>query len=72
MKRLMKLNADTHNQLLEDLAADLNGEFQAIEMYDKHINTITDEKIKEKLTEIRDEEIVHSKELKELIDYIKV
>ena len=66
MKRLIKLNSD--NDVLKELKEDLKGEFNAIFLYDKHIHKIENDKIKNKLTEIRNEEKVHAKELEEMIN----
>lgn len=52
---------------IQDLKQDLKGEHEAISLYDKHIATLKDKKIVDKLTEIRDEERVHAKEINELI-----
>lgn len=52
---------------LSDLKADLVGEHAAIALYDKHIKTIDNKPIVDKLTEIRDEERQHAKEVNELI-----
>ena len=49
------------------LQDDLKGEYDAIELYQKHINALSNGKIKNKLVEIRDEEKHHTQELDTLI-----
>ena len=52
----------------DKLLEDLKGEYDAISLYQKHINAFPDGKVKEKLKEIRDEEVHHTKELQELLE----
>ena len=64
MSRLKKAS----NELIQKLKDDLKGEFTAIDLYQKHIDSIDIPEILEKLIEIRDEEKVHAQEIKELLD----
>ena len=54
--------------VLDLLEKDLQGEYAAISMYSKHIESIDIPEIKAKLEEIKSEEEHHVDELKELID----
>lgn len=53
--------------LLKLLKDDLQGEYDAIKMYDEHIENIDIPEVKELLIHIRDEEKEHVKELMKLI-----
>lgn len=53
--------------LIDKLKADLAGEHDAINMYQRHIDTIKDPEIIKKLKEIRDEEKHHVGELQEML-----
>lgn len=58
-----------HNSnMIELLKKDLQGEYDAINMYQKHIDTIDNPEIKAKLTEIMNEEKHHVDELTELLN----
>jgi rubrerythrin len=58
--------------ILKLLEQDLQGEYDAINQYNDHIAKLDNEEIKNKLIEIRNEEEVHAKEIKELINkYLK-
>jgi len=56
-----------NNNDLENLREDLTGELQAINQYQKHIDETDNEKIKEVLSHIRDDEKEHFAELTKLI-----
>ena len=56
-----------NNNDLENLREDLTGELQAINQYQKHIDETDNEKIKEVLSHIRDDEKEHFAELAKLI-----
>ena len=49
---------------------DINGEYDAIEQYQYHIDCIDDDNIKKVLTSIMEEEMTHLGELYTLIDYL--
>jgi hypothetical protein len=61
---------------IENLKKDLELEDEAIKTYEEHIEATDDEDLKEKLTEIKDEEIHHVGELKDelmkLLDQIEI
>jgi len=56
-----------NNNDLENLREDLTGELQAINQYQQHIDETDNEKIKEVLSHIRDDEKEHFAELTKLI-----
>ena len=56
-----------NNNDLENLREDLTGELQAINQYQKHIDETDNEKIKEVLSHIRDDEKEHFAELTKII-----
>jgi len=68
---MSRLKQASDKNLLAKLEQDLKGEFDAIHLYQQHIDVINIPEVKNKLIEIRDEEKVHSKELEELIKKYK-
>ncbi len=56
-----------NNSDLKNLREDLVGELQAINQYQRHIDETDNEKIKEVLSHIRDDEKEHFAELTKLI-----
>lgn len=68
MSRLKKI-AENNNEydVMKSLLEDLNGEIAAIEQYKNHIAYIDNVEIKDKLTEIMQEEEHHVDEIAELI-----
>ncbi len=56
-----------NNNDLKNLREDLAGELQAINQYQEHIDETDNEKIKEVLSHIRDDEKEHFAELAKLI-----
>ncbi len=58
-------------ELLKMLEEDLQGEYDAINLYNSHIEKITIPEIKNMLIHIRDEEVEHVSELKELLEKYK-
>lgn len=68
MSRLKKI-AENNNEydVMKSLLEDLNGEIAAIEQYKNHIAHIDNVEIKDKLTEIMQEEEHHVDEITELI-----
>ena len=56
-----------NNNDLKNLREDLAGELQAINQYQQHIDETDNEKIKEVLSHIRDDEKEHFAELTKLI-----
>jgi len=56
-----------NNNDLKNLRKDLVGELEAINQYQKHIDETDNEKIKEVLSHIRDDEKEHFAELTKLI-----
>jgi rubrerythrin len=67
MSRLKKAASD----VLSKLEQDLKGEYEAINGYQQHIDSIDIPEIKNKLIEIMNEEKHHVDELKELIEKYK-
>lgn len=70
LKKSMALFHDAEAPLKSKLRADIQDELEAIREYDEHIDTISDEHIKEVLTHIRDEEKQHVGELSALVDRV--
>ena len=70
LKKSMALFHDAEAPLKSKLRADIQDELEAIREYDEHIDTISDEHIKEVLTHIRDEEKQHVGELSALVDHV--
>lgn len=58
-------------ELLKMLEKDLQGEYDTINLYNNHIEKITIPEIKNMLIHIRDEEVEHVSELKELLEKYK-
>ncbi len=58
------------NALIADIFADIKGELDTIDMYDRHIAESSDPTVKNILSSIRDEEKVHCGELAKLLKYL--
>jgi rubrerythrin len=63
-----RLKKESDANILNLLKKDLQGEQDAIDLYNKHIANLNNEEIKNKLIEIRDEEEIHFKEITDLIN----
>lgn len=66
-----RLVTSKDRELVNMLLEDLKGEYEAIDLYNEHIEKIDIPEIRDMLIHIRDEEIEHVSELKELLEKYK-
>lgn len=71
LEDVKKYSSPNKEQLLEVLQGLITDEYEAIDGYNKSLDSFASfDKVVEVLTHIRDEEIEHVKELSELVDLI--
>lgn len=71
LESIKKYSSLNKEQLLEVLQGLITDEYEAIDGYNKSLNSFSSfDKVVSVLTHIRDEEVEHVKELSELVDLI--